>query len=140
MTPPPDDSARLDRARITILQEFIVVFLFYGRAVDCTMLVALVPLASQQADGTQATTKVITQILNYASANPDATIWYVASDMYLHIHSDAPYLSEAKARSRSGWTFFLSDFPEDASTTPSPTATPPQHNGAVHTLSASCAS
>jgi hypothetical protein len=109
MTPPPDDSNKLDRAGITRLQEVIGVFLFYGRAVDCTMLVSLCTLASQQADGTQATAKAVTQLLNYAAAHPDTAIRYIASDMYLHMHSNASYLSEAKARSRVGGTFFLSD-------------------------------
>jgi hypothetical protein len=104
MTPLPDD-----RAGITILQEVIGVFLFYGRTVYCTMLVALGTLASQQADGTQATAKAVTQLLNYAAAHPDTAIRYIASDMYLHMHSNASYLSEAKARSRVGGTFFLSD-------------------------------
>jgi hypothetical protein len=135
MTPPPDDSNKLDRAGITRLQEVIGVFLFYGRAVDCTMLVSLCTLASQQADGTQATAKAVTQLLNYAAAHPDATIRYVASNMYLNIHSDASYLSEAKVRSRIEGTFFISDRPKYASATPSPTATPPQHNGAIHIIS-----
>jgi hypothetical protein len=134
ITPPPDESDKMDRAGITRLQEVIGVFLFYGRAVDCTMIVALGTLASQQADGTQATAKSITHLLNYATAHPDATIRYVASDMYLHVNSDASYLSEAKARSRVGGTFFLSDRPKNVSATPSPTATPPQHNGAIHTI------
>jgi hypothetical protein len=129
MTPPPDDSDKLDGAGITKLQKVIGVFLFYGRAVDCTMLVALGTLASQQADGTQATAKAVTTLLNYAAAHPDATIRYVTSDMYLHIHSDASYLLEAKARSSVGGTFFLSDRRKDAS------ATPPHHNCAVQIIS-----
>jgi hypothetical protein len=134
MTPPPDDSDKLDRAGITRLKEVIGVSLLYGRAVDCTMLTALDTLASQQADGTHATAKAVTQLLNYAAAHPGATIRYITSEMYLHIHSDASYLSEAKARSRVGGTFFLSDQPKNASATPSPTATPPQHNGSIHTI------
>jgi hypothetical protein len=54
--------------------------------------------------------------------------------MYLHIHSDASYLSEAKSRSRAGGTFFLSSRPPDQSATPDPDATPPPHNGAIHTI------
>jgi hypothetical protein len=69
-----DDSDKLDRAGITRLQEVIGIFLFYGRAVDCTMLVALGTLASQQADGTQAAAKAVTQLLNYAAAHLDATM------------------------------------------------------------------
>jgi hypothetical protein len=59
------------------------------------MLVAPGTIASNQAKGTHATAQALTQILNYASTHPDATVRYTASDMYLHIHSDASYLSEA---------------------------------------------
>jgi hypothetical protein len=50
----------------------------------------------------------LTQLLNYCATNPDATIQYEANDMVLHIHLDASYLSEQKARSRIGGHFFLS--------------------------------
>jgi hypothetical protein len=99
------------------------------------MLVALGTMASTQSKGTQVTAQVLTQPLNYAAAHPDATVWYTTSDMYLHIHSDASYLSEAKARSRAGGTFFLSSRPPNPSATPSPTATPPPYNGAIRTIS-----
>jgi hypothetical protein len=135
MTPPPDESTKLDAAGITRVQEIIEVFVFYGRTVDSTMLVALGTLASQQANSTQATAKAATQLLNYAAAHPDANIRYIPSDMYLHIHSDVSYLSEAHVRSRVGGTFFLSSRPKNASAAPSPSTMPPPHNGAVHTLS-----
>jgi hypothetical protein len=48
-------------------------------------------------DKTQATTN---QILDYLATHPDATIRYHASDMILHINSDASYLSVSHARSR----------------------------------------
>jgi hypothetical protein len=38
--------------------------------------------------------------------HPDATIRYHASDMVLHIHIDASYLSVSNARSRLGGLFF----------------------------------
>ena len=55
--------------------------------------------------------------------------------MYLHIHSDASYLSESKARSRAGGIFFLSSRPSDPTKTPEPTATLPPFNGAIHIVS-----
>jgi hypothetical protein len=99
------------------------------------MLVSLGTIDLNQSKGTQATAQALTQLLNYAAAHPDATVCYTASDMYLHIHSDASYLSEAKSRSRAGGTFFLSSRPPDPSATPDPNATPPPHNGAIHTIS-----
>jgi hypothetical protein len=99
------------------------------------MLVALGTIASNQSKGTQATAQALTQLLNYAASHPDATVRYTASNMYLHIHSDASYLSEAKAQSRDGGTFFLTSRPPDTSATPEPNAKPPPHNGAIHTIS-----
>jgi hypothetical protein len=99
------------------------------------MLVSLGTIASQQSKGTQATTQALTQLLNYAAAHPDATIRYHASDMYLHVHSDASYLSVASARSRAGGILFLSQQPTDPSKPPAPTANPPPQNGAIHIIS-----
>jgi hypothetical protein len=44
-----------------------------------------------------------------AATHPDATIRCHASDMILHIHSDASYLTVSNARSRLGGLFFLWD-------------------------------
>jgi hypothetical protein len=71
------------------------------------MLVALSTLAAAQTKGTQQTAEACTKLLNYAATHPNAVIRYKASDMILHIHSDASYLSEPQARSRVGGFFFL---------------------------------
>jgi hypothetical protein len=53
--------------------------------------------------------------------------------MYLHLHSDASYLSKAHTKSHSSGTFLLSSKPIDPTMTPPPTTRPPPHNGAIHT-------
>jgi hypothetical protein len=45
--------------------------------------------------------------LDYLATHPDATIRFYASDMILHIHSDASYLSVSKAIRRLGGIFYL---------------------------------
>jgi hypothetical protein len=65
--------------------------LYYARAIDCTMLMALGSLAA--AKTTHATAQAVTQLLNFAATHPDAVLSYHASDMVLHIHSDAPHHS-----------------------------------------------
>jgi hypothetical protein len=115
MTPDFNDSAILPQSKLTRIQEIVGTFLFYGRAIDSTMMVALGTVASKQSKGKHATAQAITQILKYASAHPDANVRYHASDMCLHIHSDASYLSEAHARIQDGGTFFLSKKPADPS-------------------------
>ena len=49
--------------------------------------------------------------------------------MQLHIHSDASYLSEPKARSRAAGYFFL-----DGKDDPRPDSPPPPNNGPIHIL------
>ena len=88
-------------------------------------------LASAQSKGTEATAKAGQKLLNYAATHPDAVIQFKASDMILHVHSDASYLSEPKARSGAGGFFYLSDNID----VQQPDAPQPKLNGAVHILS-----
>ena len=57
------------------------------------MLVALGTLAAAQLEVTEATMQAATQFMDYCATHPNATIRYTASDMILHIISDASYLS-----------------------------------------------
>ena len=99
------------------------------------MLVALGCLSSAQTKGTEATAQAVTHLLNYCATHPDAILRYHTSDMYLHIHSDASYLSEAQAKSRVAGYYFLRDKPKDPTVAPSPDSEPPPENGALHVLS-----
>ena len=83
-------------------------FLYYARAVDSTMLVALSAIAAEQGSPTKNTLKRVNQFLDYVATHPEAIITYHANDMKLAIQSDASYLSEPKARSRGGGHYFLS--------------------------------
>ena len=107
MTDPIDESPPLASEGIKRLQQTVGTFLFYARAIDSTMLVALSALASEQSHGTEATAEAAVKFLNYCATHPDATLKYYASDMILKIHSDASYLSEPKARSRTGGHHYL---------------------------------
>jgi hypothetical protein len=59
-------------------------------------------IASEQANPTEATMQKCKQFLDYVASQEEAVLTFRASDMILAIHSDASYLSEAKARSRAG--------------------------------------
>jgi hypothetical protein len=74
MTPAPEDTVILPRPDLTHIQEVIGTLLFYGRAINITMLVVLGNIASKQAKFTNATSQAIAQLLNYALAHPDATV------------------------------------------------------------------
>ena len=115
-----DESAKLDKAGKTYIQQVTGTFLYYARAVDPTMLVALSAIASAQSNPTVETMEKCKLFMDYASTHPDAIITYRASEMVLAAHSDASYLIEPKARSRAGGHFFMSN-----------NTTFPPNNGAV---------
>ena len=60
------------------MQKIVGTFLYYGIAVDNTILVALITISSEQSSATSNTAKKITQLLNYFATHPDATIRYNA--------------------------------------------------------------
>eukprot|EP00957_Ditylum_brightwellii_P044425 3370924-Ditylum_brightwellii.AAC.1 len=65
------------------------------------------------------------QFLNYMATYPNAVVRFHASDMILHIHSDAAYMVLPEARLRAGGYFCLLSKP-DKKTTSIPL------NGAIH--------
>ena len=120
---PEDTSRRLSPSEKKFIQEVMGVFLYYGRAVDATMLTTLSAIASAQSEPTEETMTRCRQFLDYAATHQDAIITYKRSNMVLVVHSDASYLSEPKARSRAGGHFFMSSDTAD-----------PENNGAVLNL------
>jgi hypothetical protein len=64
-------------------------------------------IATEQTKATEKTQAATNQMLDYLATHPDATIRYRASNLILHIHSDASYLSVLNTRSRIGGLFFL---------------------------------
>lgn len=128
MTDDPPESPAASPDQVHRLQQIIGVLLYYARMVDMTLLVALSTLASQQATATEATLTAITRLLNYCATHPNAVVRFKASDMILHIVSDASYLSISGARSRLGGYFFLS---HDIRTPPTPTDPGPIFNGPI---------
>ena len=72
-------------------------------------MLTLNELASAQSQGIEATKLALLKLLNYCATHDNAKIRYFASDMVLHVHSDASYLSAYRARSRVGRHFLLSN-------------------------------
>ena len=127
--PVPDAQPFLSTKETNIIQQIVGTFLYYAHAVDPTMLMALNKIGANQAAPTATTARKVTQFLDFAATYPNATITYTASDMVLHVHSDASYLSAPNARSRVSGHYYLSSKPVD------PTKPPvnPPHNGPLHT-------
>ena len=121
---PLDDPPLLDDAGIRRVQQIVGSILYYARAVDMTVLMALSTIAAEQTKATGKTMARCKQLLDYLSANANAKVRYHASDMVLNIHSDASYLTEAKARSRLCGHFFMGWTPKNGE--------PIKLNGAFH--------
>ena len=108
-----DTSPPIPEERKRSIQQIIGTFLYYSCAVDCTILPALNTLAEKQSSPTKNTEAAITHSLDYAATNPSAIIRYKASDMILHNDSDASYLLDPRARSRTGGHYYISSLTTD---------------------------
>ena len=99
--PPPGANELVDNTTKTFVQEVTGVLLFYSRAVDLTMLIAVNKISSDQSKPTKATMEAVDRLLSYAARYPNATIVLRPSNMQLQVQSVASYHSETNARSRA---------------------------------------
>jgi hypothetical protein len=106
------------------IRQVIGILLYFGRAVDSTILVGLSSLAAAQAKPTKQTLSLVKWLLDYTATNRDAILTYKKSNMILVVHSNASYLSKPSACSRVGGHFFCSADVDD-----------PPNNGAVLNIS-----
>ena len=105
--PPEDTSPLLDSAGTKYIQGVVGSLLYYARAIDSTLLTALNEISGKQARPTQHTKNAVHHLLNYVATHPHAVVRYYASDMILHIDSDASYLVLPGAKSRIAGYFQL---------------------------------
>ncbi len=110
---PNDSTPKLDENGIKCVQKIVGSILYYARAVDMTVLIALSSIAVEQTKATEKTMARCTQLLDYLLGHADAKVRFHTSDMILNIHSDASYLLEANARSRACDHFFMRWMPKD---------------------------
>jgi hypothetical protein len=104
----PDESPFLDKKQTQEVQSITGSLLYYSRAVDPTMLPALNEIATQQAKPTINTLKKCRRLLDYCATYPNAILRFHASDMILHVDTDAAYLVLPGARSRIAGYYYLS--------------------------------
>jgi hypothetical protein len=100
-------SPTLSDKYVNKLQQLTGTLLYYARAVDPTLIMPINVLASEQSNATEVTADKVIKLLNYCNTHPETKIHDHASDMILHIHSDASYLSENEAKSRAGGFFYM---------------------------------
>jgi len=123
---PHDNSRRLNDTEIKQGQIIVGSILYYTRAVDMTVLMALSTIASEQTKGTERTLEKAYQVLDYLATHPNAVVRFLVLDMVMNMHSDASYLSEPNARSRACGHFFMGSLPRNGQ--------PIKLNDAFHTL------
>ena len=125
-----DESPKLDKTGTKRVQSVSGTFLYYGRAMDPTLLVALSDISSNQTSPTALTKEECDWLMDYCHTYPDAKIRFYASDMILYCESDAAYLVLPLARSRIAAHYFLGNHPPKPPLLPDPKST----NGPIDTL------
>jgi hypothetical protein len=105
-------SPALSDKDVNKLQQLTGTLLYYARAVDPTLIMPINVLAYEQSKATAVTSDKVIKLLNYCNTHPETKIRYHASEMILHIHSDASYLSENEAKSRAGGVFYMCSSPK----------------------------
>jgi hypothetical protein len=109
LTPKANASERIDKHHKCRIQEIVSSLLYYARAVDNKLLVALRAIAARQSYATVATEQAFYRLLDYAATYPADGIVYRSSDMILCAHKDAGFLNETNSRSCAGAHIFLSE-------------------------------
>ena len=104
----PYASPQLNDTGAKRVQAIIVALLYYGRAVDNKLLVALSDLGSTQATTTELTKTDLSQLLEYLSTYPNDGILYRSSTMILSAHSYTVCLNVSRAHSCAGAHIMLS--------------------------------
>jgi hypothetical protein len=126
---PIDETPKLNKTGIHFVQSCVGSLLCCARAVDATMLPAVNEISGSQASPTQRMMRASKTLLDHAATCPLAMLGHHASDMILHVDTDAAYLVPPNARSRHAGHCFLSNAPS-----PPPAAPAPKPNGAILTV------
>ena len=108
----------------TTMQAITRCLLYYARAVDNKLLVALDSIDTQTYSPTQKILGTITHLLNYVSTYPNDGVMHRKRQMQLAAHSDSRHFNEANAKSRASAHVYLSK-----------NVLTPTFNGAVLTMS-----
>ena len=108
---PPDSSQLLPPTRKRRIQAVVGSLLYYARAIDSSILPALNEISASQSNPTLATEKKIDHLLSFVQHHKNTKVRFHASNMCLHIDSDAAYLVMPGARSRIAGYHYLSSYP-----------------------------
>ncbi len=104
-----DTTHPLSSKEIKRIQDIIGALLYYGRAVDPTLLAALSAIAAFQSNGTRAVADACHQLLNYVATHPNCRHLVRGVRHGTIVHMDASYLSEPGSKSQAAGHFYLSN-------------------------------
>jgi hypothetical protein len=107
ITPDPDSSEILDASHKCHVQEIEGSLLYYARAVNNKLFVAISAIATRQAKATVTTKQVVDLLVNYVATYPNDGIVYQVSNMILCSHADAGILNKTNLHSRAGAHIYL---------------------------------
>ena len=110
---PIDTSDLLPPSDKKYVQSVVGALLYYARTIDNTLLPALNDIAMTQAQPTQKTKEKCKRLLDYVASYPNVSLRYRASNMQLHIDSDAAYLVAPKAKSRIAGYYYFKNGPNN---------------------------
>ena len=80
-----DNSPKLNKHGIKHIQQIVGTFLYYGRAIDNTILPALNEISQQQSAPTTETNMKANMLLDYLATHPNAKIRFHASNMRMQL-------------------------------------------------------
>eukprot|EP00957_Ditylum_brightwellii_P162122 12343373-Ditylum_brightwellii.AAC.1 len=86
-------------------------FLYYGQAINGTILPTLNKISADQAKPTINTTKQSTMLMDYLATYPNAVLCFFAGNIQLHVNSNAAYLVINGAKSRIIGCFYWASNP-----------------------------
>ena len=121
---PPNDTVKLPPKGQQQIQSIVGKFLYYGRAVDPTVLTALGEISTSQAAPTEDAVKKASMLMDYLHIFPNIKLRFYVQ---LHIEFNAAYLVIPETRSCTVQYFYLS-----ATSTPNKTYKR-QFNAPIHT-------
>ncbi len=91
------------------IQENVRLLLYYARAVNNKLLVALSAITACKSCATVAIKQAVHLLLDYVATYPSDGMIYQSSNMILCAHSNAGFLNETNSHSRAGAHIFLSE-------------------------------
>ncbi len=113
-TEPEEDFLPLRKEETKFVQAVAGTLLYYGHAVNSTILTSLSSLTTKQAKLMAKTKATVTQLLDYLATQEEAIMTYNASNMILQVHSNVRYANKIRAGSHTGGHFFLSNYNSSA--------------------------